>query len=350
MNKYRKRYAQTKLLLLGTLLILASVCLSFKAVKAASLSQKSITMTSVSASSVTNHQFKFDITSAASLGSIAFQYCETPLLTDPCTAPSGLDASGVSLSSQSGQTSFTIHPNTVSNRIVITRPIALSVPGTVLYNFNNITNPDTPNHTTYVRITTYSNIDATGNFQDSGVVAFSIAPALGVNVFIPPYLTFCAGITVGLQCETANGLNIDLGILKTSQVSTATTQFAGATNDATGYNVSILGTTMTSGNNEISRLAFPSASVAGVQQFGINIRDNSSPNAGHNPEGSGSLSPASSYGLANVFKFNPGDVISSSAIATDYNRMTVTYIVNVKPDQPPGIYSTTLTYVAMASF
>jgi hypothetical protein len=337
------------LLLLVSVLLLIQYAFSLPA-QAASLTNRSILLGSVRASATTDHKFQFNITTAGSLGSIAFEYCESPLFDTPCVAPSGIDASGATIVSQTGATGFSIHPNTVSNRIVITRPIALAAAGTVSYDFGNIVNPDTPNHTTYMRISTYSNIDATGTYVDYGVAAFSITPSLGVNVFVPPYLTFCAGVTVGLKCQTASGVSIDLGDFSAGRTSSATTQFAGATNDNTGYNVSVLGTTLTSGNNTIDGVSPKSQSFAGTEQFGINLRDNSSPNIGHNREGSGTLAATSPYGSSNMFKFEPGEVISSSATATEFNRMTVSYIINITPDQPLGVYSTTLTYMAVASF
>lgn len=346
-----KRYKRTRFLITGLLLAVILV-FSFSPVQAANLLNRSVKIANTQASAVTNHRFQFDITTSSSVGSMSFEYCDTPLFEDPCNAPAGLDASGATLdpTDQSGETGFSIHTNTVSNRIVITRMPATTNPGTVTYDFGNITNPNTPNQTTYVRIAVYPTVDGTGIYQDKGVTAFSITPSLGVNVYIPPYLAFCTAVSVGLHCESSGGLERDLGVLNASSTSSTTTQFAGATNDNTGYTVSVLGTTMTSGNNIISGLNNPDFAFAGTQQFGINLRDNSRPNVGHNPEGAGSLTPAATYGSANLFKFNPGDVISSTSSATDYNRMTVTYIVNVGPGQPPGIYSTTLTYVAVASF
>ncbi|HET7673575.1 MAG TPA: hypothetical protein VFK11_03635 [Candidatus Saccharimonadales bacterium] len=342
--------AKMKLLLPVVILAIFQITFIFSPVKAASLTNKSVLLSSVTASATANHKFQFNLSTAGSLGSIAFQYCESPLFDVPCVAPSGIDASGATLDAQTGETGFSIHPNTVSNRIVITRPVALNSAGTVSYDFGNIINPDTANHTTYVRISTYSNIDATGVYVDNGVTAFSVTPSLGVNVFVPPYLTFCAGITVSLKCQTASGLNVNLGVLKSTRTASTATQFAGATNDNTGYSVSVLGTTMTSGNDEISRLKTKTASRAGVQQFGINLRNNSNPDIGHNREGSGTLTPTSAYNSPNLFRYNPGDVISTSSSATEFNRMTVSYIVNIAPDQPSGVYSTTLTYVAVASF
>lgn len=350
MSKHNQLYELTRLLKLTLLLVLVVIIASLKPAEAASLVNKSVALSSVTASATASHNFQFDITGSTSLGSIAFQYCEDPLVNQPCIAPSGIDASSAALSSQSGQTGFSVHPNTTSNRIVITRPPAFSTPGTSTYNFSGIVNPDTPNHTTYVRITTYSNIDATGFSQDDGTVAFSLTPSLGVNVFVPPYIVFCVGVTVDLQCQTANGQSIDLGILKSTQNSSANTQFAGATNDTAGYTVSVLGTTMTSGNNEISGLSSPSTTFSGVEQFGLNLRDNSNPDKGGNPEGSGTLVPSAAYNSVNLFTFNAGDVIASTSSGTEYNRMTVTYLVNITPNQAPGAYSTTLTYVAVASF
>lgn len=348
MVKIKNKPAGYKTLLYALLFILV-LLLPLRQTQAAPLQQKSVVLGSFKASALTDHKFKFDLATSGAIGSMAFEYCESPLFDLTCVAPSGIDASGATIVSQTGQTGFSIHPNTVSNRIVITRPPSLAS-GTVTYDFGNIVNPDTPNHTTYVRISTYSNIDASGTYVDNGSAAFSIVPSLGVNVFVPPYLTFCAGVTVGLNCQSSSGLDRDLGTLRSTSTSYTTTQFAGATNDNTGYSVSVLGTTMTSGNNQISRLSSPGLSVAGTQQFGINLKDNLRPNTGHNREGPGSLNPASSYGTANVFKFNSGDIISSSNTATDFNRMTVSYIVNISSSQPAGIYSTTMTYVAVASF
>lgn len=349
MAEESKRRVRTRFLLLAALLLLMQL-LFYRPAQAANLTNRSILLGSVTASANTDHKFQFNITTAGPLGSMAFEYCDSPLFDVPCVAPSGLNAAGATILSQTGQTGFSIHPNTVSNRIVITRPAALASAGTVSYDFGNIVNPDTPNSTTYVRISTYSNIDATGVYVDYGAAAFSINPSLGVNVFVPPYLTFCAGVTVSLKCQSASGVTIDLGDFSASRTSFATTQFAGATNDDTGYSVSVLGTTMTSGNNTIARIASKSPSRPGTEQFGINLRNNSSPDVGHEREGAGTLAATSSYSSPNQFKFDSGEAISSSSTATEFNRMTVSYIINIKPAQPLGVYSTTLTYTAVASF
>lgn len=337
-------------LVLVSFLMAALTWLPIQTVYAGNLLNRSVILGSYNASAVTNHQYQFDIVTTNNVGSIVFQYCEAPLVTDPCVAPSGVDVSNVGLAGQTGETGFGLHANTTSNRIVISRAPLANTPGTVSYDFNNALNPDTPNHTTYVRISTYTSDDGTGSFADNGAVAFSLTPALGVNVFVPPYLTFCVGITVALECQAATGNYIDLGILSAQKISSSTSQFAGATNDESGYSVFVEGTTMTSGNNEIARLASPTAAVAGSQQFGINLVANTAPGIGTNPDGSGTLLPTPTYGAQNNYSFNPGDVIATTTSPTEYNRLTVSYIVNIINNQPPGVYSTTLTYVAVATF
>jgi hypothetical protein len=107
---------------------------------------------------------------------------------------------------------------------------------------------------------------------------------------------------------------------------------------------------MTSGNNIIPSLPLPTASLPGTGQFGINLRANLIPTVGQDPVGLGTGSPSANYDIPNRYTFNDGDNISSSALTSDYNRMTVSYLVNVPKGQAPGIYSTTMTYVATVQF
>jgi hypothetical protein len=141
-----------------------------------------------------------------------------------------------------------------------------------------------------------------------------------------------------------------MGILSSNSANKGQSQYAVATNDPTGYNVFATGTTMTSGNNLIPSLTLPTASLPGTGQFGINLRANLIPVVGQDPVGFGTGLPSANYNIPNRYLFNDGDNISSSSLPSDYNRMTVSYLVNVPKAQPPGIYSTTLTYVATVHF
>jgi hypothetical protein len=123
-----------------------------------------------------------------------------------------------------------------------------------------------------------------------------------------------------------------------------------ATNAASGYSVAYSGSTLTSGVNTITALNSPTASSMNNKQFGINLMSNATPAIGSNVSGSGSGSPVTGYNTADLFKFHSGDTIASSAVPTNSNTYTVSYIANIDGVTAPGSYSTTLTYVATANF
>jgi len=317
---------------------------------AADLLQRSIQITNSAAGATTEHAFSFNIIISGSVGSMAFQYCDSPLLDVPCVAPAGIDASGATLDSQAGVTGFSVDPSTTSNRLVIGRSPVAETPQPATYTFSNIVNPSAISDTTYVRILTYPTSDGTGPHSNYGAVAFSTARQLGTIAYVPPYLAFCVGTTVALDCSTAAGLSINLGEFASSYSSFATSQFAGATNDPGGYATYITGTTMTSGNNIIDPLTTTSTSQVGTGQFGINLRSNGNPTVGTNRVGSGTAIPSVQYNQTNNFRFTSGSQLTNSPISTDYNRFTVSYLVNVDDDQAPGVYTSTFTYTATAAF
>jgi hypothetical protein len=319
------------------------------------LFQRSVTISTSIPSAIASHTFKFKFNSSAPIGSIMFEYCDNlpQIIGSPCAPAPGVSLSAAILSLQSGNTGFTIdRVNSTNTRIVLTR--AATPPVTALessYTFDNVINPSGQNDSTYVRITSYGTPDATGSYIDYGTAAFSTTLGVySVNTFVPPYLNLCVGVSVALDCSQTEGDSLDLGVLSSRAPRTATSQFAAATNDVSGYNLHILGTTMTSGNNVIPSVIGAPGTSAGTSAFGINLRRNSSPSVGEEPAGVGTAAPAGGYANPNLFSFIDGSMIANSPLSTDYNRMTVSYVVNVSGNQPPGIYSTTLTYLASVQF
>jgi hypothetical protein len=313
---------------------------------------RSITLSNASPSAVVSHNFVLEPTDTSNIGSLVFEYCSnSPLIFVSCTPPTGLDLSGAILAFQSGNVGFSIDSaDSTSNKIVLNRP---SVPGIVTasnYNFNNITNPSTPGQTVYVRLGSFASSDGSGPNIDKGAVAFAVQSIFNVGAFVPPFLELCVGISVAPDCSTITGDSIDLGILSSQHANAGQSQFATATNDPNGYVIFALGNTMTSGNNTIGALPSPTPSFPGTAQFGINLRANILPPIGQDPVGVGTGAPAANYNIPNRFMFNSGDTITSSPLTTNYNRMTVSYLVNVPSNQAPGVYATTITYVATVSF
>lgn len=319
-------------------------------VSAADFTQRSLRVTTSTVNEIGDETLAFNYSSPLSVGSIVFEYCSnSPLISVACVAPAGLDVSGVTLSSQNGVTGFSIHANTTTNRLVLTRAPAVVVPGSATYQLANVVNPSSTG-TVYVRLTSHASIDGTGAVIDSGATAFSIVNQLTVNAYVPPYLTFCVAITITGDCAATSGDVVNMGNLSTLSANTATTQFAGATNDVTGYSVYVVGSTMTAGSHVIPAMSTAQASAVGTSQFGINLRLNTVPTVGAEPAGVGTLTPQGDYANPNTFKFATGDLIASSPLTTDFNTFTVSYLVNISSGQAPGVYATTLSYIAIASF
>jgi hypothetical protein len=123
-----------------------------------------------------------------------------------------------------------------------------------------------------------------------------------------------------------------------------------ATNAQSGYNISVTGSTLTSGNNTIASLAAASPSQTGVSQFGINLRANSLPTVGADPSGPGAGTPLASYNQPNLYTFNNGDTVANTGGVSDFRKFTISYMVNISKQQAAGIYASTFTYVAFANF
>lgn len=319
--------------------------------EALQLTGRSIQVSTAQPSASSTHSFQFTFASAASTGSLAFQYCDSPVFDYTCNAPAGINVTAASISSQSGNTGFSVDAvNTTSNRLVLTRTPAVAATVASQYVIASITNPSTAGQSIYVRITTYASTNGTGSFIDNGAVAFAMVSPFDIGANVPPFLQICVAITVAPDCSTTSGDRINLGTLSSNSVKAGTSQFSVGTNSVSGYTVFVQGTTMTSGNNAITALSSQTPSFPGNNQFGINLRDNSNPDVGTDPFGSGSGAPTASYNTPNLFKYTSGDSIAQSTLPSDYNRMTISYIVNVSSSQPPGVYASTFTYLATATF
>lgn len=314
------------------------------------LPSRSVDIGTSAPSAVTSHKYNFTLETATSIGSIEFEYCtNSPEVGSFCNTPPGLNVAGAILSAQSGETGFSVDPSTTGNRLVIGRPAGITSPVPVSYTFNNVTNHSAPYYTVFVRVATFASSDGTGPRTDSGAVAFATTSGISVSGYVPPYLTFCVGVVVALNCSNATGTSLDFGELSKTQPRFLTSQFSVATNDPGGYSTTLAGTTMTSGNNIINGLVVPQNNQPGTSQFGLNLRANSNPAVGANPTGVGVGVVSANYSIPNQFYFN-NQVIASSTMSTNFNLFTASYLVNVSDSQKPGVYSTTLTYIASAAF
>ncbi len=342
---------RTTIYFLSILLVAVLFIAVMSSADASELKIRSVRLSTSQAGAPVQHLYTFNVPSTTPIGSIAFEYCtNSPLDNVACVAPAGLNLNSMTILGQTGNVGFSISPSSSANRIVLTRSASPGIITTSSYNFGNIINPVTSGETTFVRISTYGSVDGTGSYNDNGSVAFSTAELLQVNLYVPPYLTFCVGVFVTLNCNSVTGIVTDVGELEPTQTATASFQFSGATNDYTGFTTYLNGSTMTSGNNIINALGVNGGSVKGASQFGFNLRANTNPTAGLDPVGVGASVATAGYGSPNSFRFVDGEAITNSSVATDFKIFTATYIVNVPSNQSPGVYATTMTFTAVASF
>lgn len=354
MHIFRRKLTDRSLKLICSLISVALLVIVAPRIFAAhgKLDSRIDLMSTSVASAVATHSVGFTVNNLAQpIGSVTIEFCSnSPILGDVCTFPSGFDASIVNLASQQGEIGFSIDGNSTASKIILTRPAVLPTGSPATYELANIINPDTAG-SYYLRLQTFTSTDGTGTHIEEGGIAIAIHSPLTVTAEVPPYLKFCTSVTiVTFDCSSATSYLIDFGELRTSQANAASSEFVVATNASSGYSVTLTGTTLTSGNNTVSPLTSGGVSLPGTSQFGLNLRANSNPGVGGDPIGPGMGTVSASYGIPNVFRFQNGDTLATSAGSSDNNKFTVSYMINVSLAQPAGFYATTITYICLANF
>jgi hypothetical protein len=298
----------------------------------------------------TTHEFAFTYPTETTVGSIVFEYCDSPLVQLPCNAPVGLDVSNVTLSQQSGVTGYTVHNSSTGNKLVLSRTPDLVGSTPSSYTFDGAVNPSGVPKPLYARIFTHASADASDPYIDFGAVVNHTVDSIHISSEVPPILIFCVGEQIAANCESAEGNLVDVGTLRSTSTATGTSQMVAGTNAEFGLSITVQGATMTSGNFIIPALSAPTESAPGNAQFGINLRNNNEPDIGADPSGAGAITPLTAYDQPDRYIFRDGDTLATTANASDFRKLTVSYIINVPPTQNPGIYTTTLTYICAATF
>lgn len=354
MGRAVKRTTPTsrRLLLLGAgLLICGFATMQLLAAPTAHLEERSLTLSDSRVDASAHYNFRFRPTTTDDIQLVQLEVCANdPFPGTACTAPTGFDASAAVLLNQSGDTGFTISNLSTTNQIVLERPTAASNAQLNSYEFSGITNPSSEG-TYYVRLQTFAGNDLSGPANGSGGIAFAINSGVDINATVPPFLLFCVGVTVqGFNCNAVAGDYVNFGEFDPRQASQGSTQMLAATNAVDGYTIRVTGRTLTSGNNTIPALVGSDLSRPGVSQFGLNLRANSAPQGGQDVAGTGNGLPVNGYNQPNFYRFNSGDVVAASDAPDEARKYTTTYVVNVSRDQAPGVYVSTMSYIALGSF
>jgi len=147
--------------------------------------------------------------------------------------------------------------------------------------------------------------------------------------------------TVGFNVQS---VTLNFGELSPTATATSSHTLSAYTNSYAGYRVKVYGTALNSSEYTIDAIgSTPETSQIGTEQFGLNLKANTSPNVGAEATG-GSGYAATNYNTSNNFAYSEGDTIAQSSSFTYQTDFTVSVIVNISEQTPAGAYSTTLTY------
>jgi len=314
---------------------------------------RSLFMNSTLPSVVTSYKISLDYMTVAPVGSVDMLFCVSPIPYEACITPPGLDASGATLSEQTGETGFSILTKS-TNHIVLSRmPTVIMGSGSKSsYTFANIKNPTDSSESFSIRLRSHSTTDATGSQIDFGSVKGQIGDGITIETQVPPMLIFCLAQRVNDNCEgTDETYFTDMGTLSEVSTLTAQSQMAVGTNASGGFAITVSGTPLAAGTNVIDAPSVATESTPGKNQFGINLVENNELNVGKDPEGIwANAVPSPGYGEANKFKYVSGDVVAYSPNVSLMKKFTVSYIVNSSPKLRAGVYTTTINYIASGRF
>lgn len=147
----------------------------------------------------------------------------------------------------------------------------------------------------------------------------------------------------------------DLGVLSQTQTSSKTVIVKVRTYLSDGYTMQINGSAPTYNGHALTPLSSPTASLAGTEQFGINLADNTTPDVGaapaQVPSDDFSFGEATDdYNTANLFKYSSGDVVASSLSESGQTDYTISMIINISSKTPAGHYTSDFSAVVVPVF
>lgn len=192
--------------------------------------------------------------------------------------------------------------------------------------------------------TNYKAKQGTGDTAAGPTSSTSFSTVLGSQTSTEPILEFIV-----------SGADNDHGVLNPSVTATGTTDIWVRTYNSSGYVMQTAGTPPGQSVHTLPGLTMPTASHTNEEQFGINLRDNTTPNIGADPvqvpdETFSYGIPTADYNTPDLYKYVPGDIIAVSESATGETHFMMSYIMNVSNLTPAGRYATTISIVVSANF
>lgn len=155
---------------------------------------------------------------------------------------------------------------------------------------------------------------------------------------------------------TVNGAVVNLGLLTDATTGTGTGTFYVRSYLAQGYVVRTVSQPPSTGLVTLAPMTSQGASAVGTEQFGINLKANTSPTtfgaeAQQVPDASFSFGfAATGYSTANQYKYAVGDVIAQSNSSSGQTTFTISYIANIAFLTEAGLYTMQHDLVATSTF
>lgn len=358
----------------------------------------------------TKYTFNFNLSSTGNIGSAAIMFCQTPFIGTTCATPTNMDVSTVTTMSQGGfnagafsvDTAYVANANYFAapnicngttpfrqNCILVKRSSAVSETSntnvTLTFGLGGtgtdyIKNPTTAG-TYYARIATFTDTaygsGTPSNTVDEGAVAFAIVGnGIDITSKVQEQLAFTvssAASTPTAACNTL-GANAGLplgdsnGVLNTTNQYDARSYWRVYTNASNGTAIQYSGDTLkTVGGLSISPAGSTAiVTTAGTEKFGLGLDSTDTTPAG---AGSGytlsTLNSFGQYGQANgtlgsagtKFAFETTSITSPVTMVSQTTPGPITcetgavrYVANVGTTTKPGIYRTSITYIATPTF
>jgi hypothetical protein len=341
------------------------------------LIQRSVTLGSSVVSASTTADFSWKRTGdPATIKAVQIQVCTTTSYTDPCTKPTDADMSAVTLAFTGGELGASGWSLSVldDHTVLITKSAgAATMAGvTETVGLAGFVNPSVYGSFNF-RISTYDTVDADyDDAVDCGTVTTSTAKSITTTADVSEMLVFRVANEVASNCASQtdiadpNDTSEDLVTLSPDPMSlttaaTSTAQFCIVTNAGGGYVIAYRDEALGGPSKGFWNGAheFPVVtsftSTPGTEQFGFNLRANTVPVFGADPDAAGLVADLTNPQYSTVNQYSYDDtgtsiVLASKVAPSASARYTLAYLANISSLTPGGTYQSHQVFVATATF
>lgn len=153
-----------------------------------------------------------------------------------------------------------------------------------------------------------------------------------------------------------NTTSIAFGALSPSTTKTGTSTFTVLNYTSHGYIVQTIGSPPTNGGYTLAGMSSTGPSVAGTEQYGINLKANTSPvtfgaEAVQDPDPTFSFGAAAAgYNATNQYRYVAGETIAQATKSSGRTNYTISYIVNVSITTAGGAYTGTQELICIGTY